>query len=159
MAVINVTNGSSCILAIGNTSVNGSIGGANSLEVPFVQDITVNASTGVTRYKVLDSASEKAFTTPSTNQVTLNVLVDEDTFFGDGANADNSVVRNGLFGESNSKTKVFFEVGFEGSTSGDKTISGEGFISGLAPTVSMDQAVWITPITIEVDGDLTAGTV
>jgi len=116
MAVINVTNGSSCILAIGNTSVTGSIGGANSLEVPFVQDVTVNASTGVTRYKVLDSASEKAFTTPSTNQITLNVLVDEDTFFGDQANTDNAVAANGLFGVSNSKTKVFFEVGFEGST-------------------------------------------
>lgn len=159
MAVINVTNGSSCILAIGNTLTTGSIGGTNSLDVPFVQDVTVNASTGVTRYKTLDSASEKAFTTPSTNQITLNVLVDEETFFGDAANADNAVARDGLFGVSNTKTKVYFEVGFEGSTAGDRTISGEGFISGLAPTVSMDQAVWITPVTIEVDGNLTAGTV
>ncbi len=160
MAVINVTDGSQCILAIGNTSITGSIGGANSLDVPFIQDVTVNASTGVTRYKVLDSASEKAFTTPSTNQLTLNALVDEATFFGDGANADNAVARDGLFGVSNSKTKVFFEVSFNGDTGGtSRTMSGEGFVSGLAPTVSMDQAVWITPVTIEVDGDLTAGTV
>jgi len=48
---------------------------------------------------------------------------------------------------------------FEGSTAGDKTISGVGYISGLAPTVSMEQAVWQTPVTIECDGNLTAGTI
>lgn len=159
MAVINVTSGSQAIIAIGNSAVTGSIGGSGALLIPFMQDVTVNATTGVTRYKVLDSASEKAFTTPSTNQVTLNVLVDEDVFFGDGANTTNAVAADGLFGVSNSKTKVYFEVGFEGDGSGGKTISGEGYISGLAPTVSMDQAVWITPITIEVDGDLTAGSI
>lgn len=159
MAVINVTDGSSCILAIGNTAVNGAIGGVDALQVPFINDITVNASTGVTRYKVLDSSSEKAFTTPSTNQITLNCLVDEDVFFGNAGGTGNKVVNDGLFGASNDKTLVYFEVGFEGSTAGDKTISGQGYISGLAPTVSMEQAVWQTPVTLEVDGNLTAGSI
>jgi len=159
-AVINVTDGSQAIIAIGNSSVTGSIGGAGSLEIPFVQDITVNASTGVTRYKVLDSSSEKAFTTPSTNQITLNCLVDEATFFGNAGGTANKVTNDGLFGVSNDKTLLYFEVSFNGDTGGtSKTISGQGYLSGLAPSVSMDQAVWITPVTIEVDGDLTAGTV
>jgi len=34
-------------------------------------------------------------------------------------------------------------------------MSGSGFVSGLAPTVNMDSPVWVTPIAIEVDGDLT----
>lgn len=159
MSVINVTAGSQAILSLGNTSTIAEPDNAAAMQVPFMQDITVNASTGVTRYKVLDSSSEKAFTTPSTNQITLNALVDDDVFFGNAGVTNNSVATNGLFATSNSKTKVFFSVAFEGADSTDVYISGEGFISGLAPTASMDQAVWITPITIEVDGDLSQGAI
>ena len=159
MSVINVTAGSQAILSLGNTSTIAEPDNAAAMQVPFMQDITVNASTGVTRYKVLDSSSEKAFTTPSTNQITLNALVDDDVFFGNSGVTNNSVATNGLFATSNSKTKVFFSVAFEGADSTDVYISGEGFISGLAPTASMDQAVWITPITIEVDGDLSQGAI
>jgi hypothetical protein len=159
MAVINVTAGSQAILTLGNTAVLAEPDNASGLQIPFMQDLTVNASAGVTRYKVLDSSSEKAFTTPSTNQVTLNALVDDDVFFGNAGVTDNSVATNGLFATSNNKTKIFFSVAFEGSDSTDVYLSGEGFISGLAPTASMDQAVWISPITIEVDGDFTQGTV
>lgn len=153
MAVMNVTAGNKAILRLG-TQTQSVPGAAGGLVVPFMQDITVNASTGVVRYKTLDSASEKAFTTPSTNQITLNVLVDEDVFFGDGANATNSVANNGLFGTQNNKSNVHFSVAFEGQGSGARYIQGEGFLSGLAPTASQDGAVFITPITIEVDGDL-----
>lgn len=158
MSVINVTAGSQAILSLGNTSTIAEPDNAAALQIPFMQDITINASTGVTRYKVLDSSSEKAFTTPSTNQITLNALVDDDVFFGNAGVTDNSIATNGLFATSNAKTKVFFSVAFEGADTSDVYLEGEGFISGLAPTASMDQAVWITPITIEVDGDLQKGT-
>lgn len=158
MAVMNITAGDKAVLTLGNTSVLAEPGAAGGMEVPFIQDITVNASTGVTRYKTLDSSSEKAFTTPSTNQITLNALVDEDVFFG-SANTTNSIANDGLFGTSNSKNTVFFSVAFEGTGSGGTKITGSGFISGLAPNASMDQAVFITPVTIEVDGDLTKGTI
>jgi len=159
MAVMNVTAGNKAVLTLSNVSLAGANpGAANGLEVPFMQDITVNASTGVVRYKTLDSSSEKAFTTPSTNQISLNCLVDEDVFFGT-ANTDNSVVNDGLFGTQNNKTTVFFSVAFEGTGSGSTFIKGQGFISGLAPTASQDAAVFITPMTIEVDGDLTKDTV
>lgn len=156
MAVMNVTAGQKAILTLGNTSVLATPGASGGLEVPFMQDITVNASTGVVRYKTLDSSSEKAFTTPSTNQITLNCLVDEDVFFG-ASNATNSIANDGLFGTQNSKNTVFFSVAFEGKgATGLRYISGSGFLSGLAPTASQDGAVFITPITIEVDGNLSS---
>ena len=158
MAVMNVTAGNKAVLTLANTSVLAEPGVAGGMEVPFIQDITINASTGVTRYKTLDSASEKAFTTPSTNQVTLNCLVDEDVFFG-SANTTNSIANDGLFGTSNSKNTVFFSVAFEGTGSGGAKITGQGFISGLSPNTSMDSAVFLTPVTLEVDGDLTHGTI
>lgn len=155
---MNVTAGQKAVLTLGNTSVLAAPGAAGGLEVPFMQDITVNASTGVVRYKTLDSSSEKAFTTPSTNQISLNCLVDEDVFFG-AANTTNSIANDGLFGSQNSKSTVHFSVAFEGTGSGSTYLKGQGFLSGLAPTASQDAAVFITPVTIEVDGDLSKDTV
>lgn len=158
MAVMNVTAGQKAVLTLGNTAPLAVPGVSNGLEVPFMQDITVNASTGVVRYKTLDSSSEKAFTTPSTNQISLNCLVDEAVFFG-AANSSNKVANDGLFGAQNNKDTVFFSVAFEGTGSGSTYLKGQGFLSGLAPTASQDAAVFITPVTIEVDGDLTKDTV
>jgi len=64
-----------------------------------------------------------------------------------------------LFGVSKNKTKVFFNVYLDGTDAGSRFISGSGFVAGLAPTVNMDSPVWVTPVTIEVDGDLTEHTV
>lgn len=155
---MNVTAGQKAVLTLGNTAPLAVPGVSNGLEVPFMQDITVNASTGVVRYKTLDSSSEKAFTTPSTNQISLNCLVDEAVFFG-AANSSNKVANDGLFGAQNNKDTVFFSVAFEGTGSGSTYLKGQGFLSGLAPTASQDAAVFITPVTIEVDGDLTKDTV
>ena len=155
---MNVTAGQKAVLTLGNTAPLAVPGVANGMEVPFMQDITVNASTGVVRYKTLDSSSEKAFTTPSTNQISLNCLVDEDVFFG-ASNTTNKIANDGLFGTQNDKTTVFFSVAFEGTGSGSTYLKGSGFLSGLAPTASQDAAVFITPVTIEVDGDLTKATV
>ena len=158
MATINVTAGSQAVLYLGSDATTATPGDTDEMFVPHLNDITVNAATGVVRYKVLDSASEKAFTNPSTNQITVNALVDKEVFFGGGTGA-NTVKNTGLFATSNAKTRVHFTVLFEGSDSSDVKLTGSGFISGLAPTASMDAAVWVTPVTIEVDGDFTQGAV
>jgi len=85
-------------------------------------------------------------------------LLDDDVFFG-LSNTTNSVANDGLWTTSNSKSEVFFSVAFEGADSGDYYISGKGFIGGLAPSASIDQAVWISPMEITVNGDLTKSTV
>ena len=158
MAVINVTSGSQAILTLGNTQPLSVPGVSNGLVVPLVQDITVNGTTGTTRYSTLDSTSSSAFTTTNENTISLNMLLDEDTFFG-ASNTDNKIANDGLLTSSISKTEVFFSVAFEGSDSSDYYVSGKGFISGLSPSASMDQAVWITPMEIIVNGDLTKSTV
>ena len=108
------------------------------------------------RFKTLDNTAESAVTIPATNQIALNCVVDETAFFGTGTGSDDDAKENGLFGLSKNKTKVYFNVYFEGTDSTDRFVSGEGFVAGLAPTVNMDSPVWVTPVTIEVDGDLTA---
>ena len=158
MAVMNITAGSQAILTLGNTEALSLPGAADGMVIPFVQDVTVNAAPGIVRYSVLDSSSSKAFTTVNENSVSGNMLVDEDSFFG-LSGATNTVALNGLFATSTAKTRVFFTVAFEGADSGDHYIKGSGFIGGLAPTASMDAAVWLSPVEIIVDGELTAATV
>ena len=159
MSVINVTAGSQAILTLGNSEVLAAPGASNGLVVPLVQDVTVTAAPGTVRYSTLDSSSSSAFTTVNENEISFNMLVDDDTFFGNAALTDNTVATNGLFTTSTGKTEIFFSVAFEGDTSTDNYIKGKGFIGGLAPTASIDQAVWISPGTIIVNGELTKDTV
>ena len=154
MAVINVTSGSQAILTLGNTSALAEPGAAGGMTVPLMQDITVSASTGTVRYSTLDSTASSAFTTVNENSISLNMLVDESTFFGDTGNATNQVAADGLLSTSIGKTEVFFTVAFEGTDSGDYYVSGKGFLTGLTPTASIDQAVWISPMEIVVNGEL-----
>jgi len=158
MAVINVSAGDEAYVEL---APEGQIGvAANVLAVPQIQDVTINNSTGVFRFKILSSGDEQVVTTPATNQVTLNLVVDKDTFFGNaGLSANGAVVEKGLFGVSNDKTKVDFKVYFDGTDSNSKWLSGAGFISGLSPTVSADSPVWTSSCVLEVDGSLTEGEV
>ena len=152
MAVINTSAGSKAVLVLGATAANANVLANTGLTVPYMQDITINNSTGVFRWKTLDETAESAATTPATNQVTLNVVVDDKAFFGN-ASATDAIVNTGLYGASKNKTRVYFEIAFNGKTVGQNYLSGSGFISGLAPTVNPDAPLWVTPITIEVDGD------
>ena len=152
---INVRAGSEAVLHLSATSADEANVAANALVLPYMQDITVNNSTGVFRWKTLDSTAENAATTPATNQLSLNCVVDTDAFFGTAVSGDDDAKENGLFGVSKNKTRVYFNVYFDGTDSTSKFLSGSGFVSGLAPTVNMDAPVWVTPVTIEVDGDFT----
>jgi hypothetical protein len=156
--VINVTSGNQAILTLGNTNVLARPGATGGLALPLVQDLTLNTTPGTVRYSTLDSTSSSAFTTVVENSVSLNMLLDDDAFFG-LSNATNEVANVGLFSTSNNKTEVFFSVAFEGKDASDYYIEGKGFIGGLAPSASIDQAVWISPMEITVNGDLTKGTV
>ena len=155
MAVINVSAGNEAVLQLAMTVADFDVA-ANVLAIPQMQDITINNSTGVFRFKTLDNTAERAVTTPATNQLSLNVVVDETSFFGNATlSANGAVVETGLFGVSASKTKVFFRAYFNGVDTGSKYLQGVAFVSGLSPTVNMDSPVWISPVTLEVDGDFT----
>lgn len=159
MATINVSAGNEAVLVLAGTSANANFTANAGLVVPSMQDVTINNSTGVFRWKTLDSTAENAATTPATNQLSLNVVVDTAAFFGTAVGGDDDVKEKGLFTVSKEKTEIFFRVYFNGTDSSSKFLSGTGYISGLAPTVNPDAPLWVTPVTIEVDGDYTVGTV
>ena len=158
VTTLNVTAGSQAIVTLGNTTAMAAPGGADGLALPTVQDVTVNAGTQSVRYSTLDSSASSAFTTVNENEITMNLLVDEDAFFGNASLTSNPVAELGLLTTSINKTEVEFSVAFSGNTAGNFYISGKGFVSGLAPTASVDQAIWQSPCTIIVNGELTKGT-
>lgn len=155
MAVINVTSGSQAVLTLGNTEAMSLPGGSDALVIPLMQDVTISASTGSTRYSTLDSSSSSAFTTVNENSVSLNMLLDGTVFFGAGSGT-NTITNKGLLETSKDKTEIFWSVAFnEGNTTGEYYVKGKGFLSGLTPTASIDAAVWVTPMEIIVNGEIT----
>ena len=155
-APINVTAGTQVILTLANTEALAVPGISNGMVIPLMQDITVNASPGIVRYSTLDSRSSAAFTTVNENSISGNMLIDEETFFGlASAGGTNLTADTGLFNTSKNKTETFFTVAFEGTTSTDYYLKGKGFIGGIAASASIDQAVWLSPLEITVNGELT----
>lgn len=132
--------------------------GATPLTVPALQDITVNAANDVFTWSQLDSTAKKQVATTSTNSISMNVVVDPDTFFGTSLAAaqTGTIAEQGLLGCSRNKTLVTFVLKFQEGGASDKFIKGTGYITGLAPTVSADSPVWVTPVTITVVGEYTA---
>lgn len=129
----------------------------DSLSVPSLQDITVNAANDVFTWTQLDEGSKKQIATTATNSLSMNLVLEQDSFFGDGTSAAGTASLKGIFGMSSDKDLVEFSLYLGDNSDGTtgKTISGTGYITGLAPTVSADAPVWVTPITITVDGDYT----
>lgn len=126
------------------------------LDVPALQDVTVNAANDVFTWTQLDQASKLQIATTATNSLSMNLVLDQDVFFGATA-AGEAAQTAGIFGLSTDKTKINFELYLGDTDTGatGKTLSGSGYVTGLAPTVSADSPVWISPITITVDSDYT----
>ena len=127
--------------------------GANNKTIPALQEITLNATPGLFRWKQLDSLSEYAVTTTSTNSVNATMVVDDVAFFTATGTTP------ALFDIINNKQKVYFRLFWAGRSSGDRYVEGESYLSGLAPTVLPDSPVWTFPVTFEVTRSYTQGTV
>ena len=130
--------------------------GASPLAVPALQDMTINASNDVFTWSQLDSTAKKQVATTSTNSISMNLVVDTATFFGTSVAAavTGTVLEQGLFGCSRNKTLINFIIRVDNATT-DTFIKGTGYITGLAPTVTADAPVWVSPITITVTGEYT----
>ena len=148
MAYYNVSSPTTrAILQISTASIATTSSG---VIVGAVQDITINNSNGTFNWTQLDNQSQLTVATPATNSIAANIVVDSTTFF---------TATTGIFDLSANKTLVYFRVYFNGTGSGAKYVSGSGYLTNLAPKVSPTAPVWVTPITISVDGDLTAASV
>lgn len=134
------------------TTANGAI------VVPGLQDVTVNNANGSFRWKQLDQSGENVITTNATNSLSGNFVLDPTTFWGNSGETAGEADYLGIFKLSNDRTEVAFLIAPEGVTDGKTLLMGTGFISALAPTVSADSPVWVSPITIEVNGDYTKAT-
>ncbi len=125
--------------------VNGITG---DLDIPSLQDVTINNGRDVFSWSQLNESAKLQVPTTSTNSISTTIVVEEKTFFGDALATTGSAAKLGIFGLQNAATKVDFEINL-----GAKVISGVGYITGLAPTVSADSPVWTTPVTVTVSGE------
>jgi hypothetical protein len=132
-------------------------GVAGNLLIPALQDITVNNANDVFTWTQLDEGSKLQIATTATNSLAMNLVLDQTVFFGNAAAATGSALKLGVFGLSAEKTLTNFSLYMGDTSTGDvgKTITGSGYVTGLAPTVSADAPVWVSPITITVTGDYT----
>ena len=160
---------------VGNSNVgltgNGFVAGnANTLlNVTCLQDITVTNSTGIFSWTDFCSASINKVTTPSDNEISTNIVIDDTVFFGN-ASAPNAYgnVRSaefyGVSGLSQNRVEVAFRLQLNDSANVANSVangtfyySGVGYLSSVAPTVSPDSPVWVSPLTIAVNGDMGSG--
>jgi len=134
-----------------------SVAVAGNLSVPSLQDITLNNSNDVFSWEQLDAGSKKQIATTATNSLSLNLVLDTETFFGNSSATANSAAYLGVFGLSKNKTACTFSLymGDDSAGANTKTITGTAYVTGLAPTVSASSPVWVSPITLTVTGDYT----
>ena len=125
---------------------------AGKLEVRCLQDITISNSTGIFSWTDFCSPAINKLTTPSDNEISTNMVIDNVKFFGDAASTGAALA--GVDGISRNRTKVQFMVVMNGddTTSNAQYYKGEGYITNIAPTVSPDSPVWVSPMTIAVTG-------
>jgi hypothetical protein len=150
MSYINPTPGVNGRQVTLSLSVNG-VSADTGMNVPALQDVTVNNANDVFTWTTLDRGSKNQIATTATNDLSMNIVLDELTFFGNAAAGNTTAAFSGIFGLSKDKTLVDFDL-FIGE---GVTLSGAGYVTGLSPTVSADSPVWVTPLTITVDGDYT----
>ena len=153
---------------VGNAAqlANGNISGSNVLSVTCLQDITITSSTGIYSYVDFCSKDINKLTTPADNEISMNIVIDPTAYFG--ANVANTGASDrGISNLSQNKVPVQFLVvwnynaNIANVTNGNITSlsnvyysSGTGYISALAPTAAPDAPVFVTPMTLAVDGTM-----
>lgn len=160
LILVSTTVGNSTQIQTGN------IANANVLSVSCLQDVTITSSTGVFSWTDFCSIDTNKLPTPADNEITTNIVLDDVKYFGANVLA-NGASNQGIAALSQNKIEVQFLVVWnnsnvsavvDGAQSGNTYwSSGVGYITNLAPTVSPDAPVWVSPLSIAVDGTLYNG--
>jgi hypothetical protein len=142
---------------ISNTANWGNI--ANALSVTCLQDITITNSTGIYSYTDFCSTDMNKLTTPADNEISVNMVIEDEVFFGNANASANSSTFYGVSDLSINKIPLQFKLVINGgnATANAYYYAGQGYISSLAPTASPDAPVWVTPMTLAVDGSMATG--
>lgn len=132
-----------------------------ALSVICLQDITITNSTGIFSWTDFCSIDTNKVTTPADNEITTNVVLDAENWFGNALAGNTTAEYNGVSGLSINKIPVSFQIVMNGNNTSNGAFyyEGTGYISALAPTVSPEAPVWVSPLTIAVDGAFTTGVV
>jgi hypothetical protein len=130
-----------------------------ALSVICLQDITITNSTGIFSWTDFCSIDTNKVTTPADNEITTNVVLDAENWFGNASAGNTTAEYNGISGLSINKIPVSFQIVMNGNNASNNAFyyEGTGYISALAPTVSPEAPVWVSPLTIAVDGAFTTG--
>jgi hypothetical protein len=130
----------------------------SALDVICLTDVTINNSTGIYSFVDFCTTDMNKLTTPADNSVSSNMVLDKNAFFGTNGTGP-TAPEWGVNGLASSKTKVQFVVTLNGpiDTTGTIWYQGTGFITDIAPTVTPDAPVWVSPMTIAVTGPFTQG--
>lgn len=135
----------------------------SALDVTCLQDVTITNSTGVFSWTDFCSIDMNKVTTPADNSIETNIVIDPVDFFGDGTTPQVNAQDYGVNGLSSNKIEVQFVVVMNGEldtpTANAYYYQGIGYITSVAPTVSPEAPVWVSPMTIAVDGALSSGQV
>lgn len=144
-----------------NAIASGNITAAGILAVGCLQDITLTSSTGIYSWTDFCSTDMNKVTTPADNEISTNIVIDDIKFFG--ANSAGTTASDmGIAALSQEKTPVQFKLVWNSDTangtgSNAYFTSGIGYVSSIAPTVSPDAPVWVTPLSIAVNGTMYNG--
>jgi len=130
-----------------------------SLDITCLQDVTITNSTGIFSWTDFCATSINKITTPSDNELSTNMVIDDVKFFGTLTSGQTTAPEYGVAGLSNNKVEVSWRLVMNGdiATANAHYYEGTGYLSSVAPTVSPDSPVWVSPLTIAVDGDMTIG--
>ena len=140
-------------------------GNANTLlNVTCLQDVTITNSTGIFSWTDFCSSSINKVTTPSDNEISTNIVVDDVGFFGSNSAGNTTAQYYGVSGLSQNRIEIAFRLQMNNSANVDANTpantffyAGKGYLSSVAPTVSPDSPVWVSPLTIAVNGDMGSG--
>ena len=152
------TTGTQPVIQIGLTGAN-LANTSVSITIPFLQDVTITNSTGVYSYTTFSDVDTRKLSTPADNEISTNVVVDNVAYFGDAGATANSAAEFGIASLSINKNELDFKIYLNGTAANAYYYEGSGFITSLAPTTSPEAPVFVTPLTIAVDGSLTVGQV
>jgi len=131
---------------------------AGILALACLTDLQLATSTGTHTYSVMCETDMKKLTTPGDNKLDANIVVDDLVHFGDPVAIADSAARLGLLNLQSQKIRVNFKLYWAGKTDGqDYVTEGAGFIGAMTASDSSDAPIWMSSLTIEVDGALTHG--
>lgn len=128
-------------------------GKTGPLAISSLQDVSMPMAKDVFTWTQMDKSGKRQIPTTSSNSLTTNIVLDKDGWEGvvaDAGNVAGSASVLGLFGLTTGGVKVGIAWNI-GATS----YSAEGYVTGVTPAVSTDSPVWVTPITLTIDGDIT----